>query len=57
LLIGTVSRLEPIKGLPVLLKAMENVPAYLIVAGDGAEWNALQAYIETHGLENRVKLL
>ncbi len=56
-LIGTVCRLQAVKGLPVLLKAIQSLPAYLIIAGDGPEREHLASIIRAQALHERVKLL
>ena len=61
-LIGTVSRLVPVKGLRNLLAAMPEIlrrcPAtHLAVAGDGEERAALEAQAATLGLAPRVHFL
>jgi glycosyltransferase involved in cell wall biosynthesis len=55
--VGFVGRLEPVKGLDVLLDAFMLVtsPASLVIAGDGAERARLEARIG--GLENRVHIV
>jgi glycosyltransferase involved in cell wall biosynthesis len=55
--VGFVGRLEPVKGLDVLLDAFMLVtsPASLVIAGDGAERARLEARIG--GLENRVHIM
>lgn len=55
--LGTVSRLEPFKGLPVLIRAMVDLPDYLLVAGDGPQRPFLAEQIHSRGLTDRVKLL
>ena len=56
-LIGTVCRLEAVKGLPILLKAVESLPAYLIIVGEGPQRSHLASIIHTYGLGDRVQLL
>ena len=56
-LIGTVCRLEVVKGLPILLKAVESLPAYLVIAGEGPQRAYLASIIRAHGLGDRVQLL
>jgi glycosyltransferase involved in cell wall biosynthesis len=55
--VGFVGRLEPVKGLDVLLDAFMLVtsPASLVIAGDGAERARLEARIG--GLEDRVHIM
>lgn len=55
--IGFVGRLEPVKGLDVLLDAFAQVttPASLVIAGDGSERGRLQARIGP--LESRVRII
>ena len=56
-LIGTVCRLEVVKGLPILLKAVESLPAYLVIAGEGPQRSYLASIVRAHGLGDRVQLL
>jgi glycosyltransferase involved in cell wall biosynthesis len=57
----TVARLEPVKNLPLLLKAFariaEPLDARLLIAGSGSQEAALRARIGVLGLEERVQLL
>jgi glycosyltransferase involved in cell wall biosynthesis len=57
--IGFVGRLEPVKGLDVLLNALAQLsePASLVIAGDGSERARLQARIGTDSLEHRVRIV
>ncbi|MBN2004650.1 MAG: glycosyltransferase [Anaerolineae bacterium] len=56
-LLGTVCRLQAIKGLPVLLEAIQSLPVHLIVAGDGPERERLASIIHARALCDRVRLL
>ncbi len=61
-LIGTISRLVPIKGLQHLIAAMPEIlrrcpEAHLLVAGDGEQRAALEAMTCESGLEARVRFL
>jgi len=61
-LIGTISRLVPIKGLQHLIAAMPEIlrrcpEAHLLVAGDGEQRAALEAMTRESGLEARVRFL
>lgn len=55
-----VGRLEHVKGVDILLKAMtaviQRVPqARLVVVGDGGSRSDLEVYVKDHGLENAVE--
>jgi len=59
LVLGTIARLDPVKRLEVLLRALPllvaRVPeAQLLIVGDGPERDALPALARTLGLEDRV---
>lgn len=59
MVIGTVGRLEPVKGFPYLLEALAQLaPAYpavhLLIVGDGPERTALEAQAHRLGLGERV---
>lgn len=57
-LIFTPSRLHKVKGLDTLISAMKRVPeAYLWIAGDGPEREALIAHAEHEGVADRVRFL
>lgn len=56
-LVGTVCRLEIVKGLPTLLAAIEKLPVHLVIAGEGPERVHLTSIIGAKGLDNRVQLL
>jgi glycosyltransferase involved in cell wall biosynthesis len=56
-LIGTVCRLETVKGLPNLLKAVKGLPVYLVIAGEGSERTHLGSIIQQEQLGDRVQLL
>ena len=55
--IVTAGRLVPVKGFDVLLQAMPDIEADLLIAGDGPDHDQLTKLIETRGLSNRVRLL
>ena len=52
-----VSRLHPIKDLPVLFEAVARHPVQLLVAGDGPERTALAALVRERSWEGRIHLL
>lgn len=52
-----VGRLVPVKGFDVLLEAWRNIPADLVIAGEGFERAKLEALIEELGLKGRARLL
>jgi glycosyltransferase involved in cell wall biosynthesis len=53
-----VGRLRHYKGLPVLVRAVAQLPeAHLVVAGDGRERGALVAALQAHGCRERAHLL
>lgn len=56
-LVGTVCRLEAVKGLPILLEAVEKLPVHLVIAGDGPERACLTSIIQARQLDDRVRLL
>jgi glycosyltransferase involved in cell wall biosynthesis len=56
-LVGTVCRLQAVKGLPILLKAVERMPVHLVIAGDGPERAYLASLIQARRLGDRVQLL
>ncbi len=58
--IGIAARLDPVKDIPTLLRAMTRVTdasVHLAIAGDGLERSALIAYAKQLGLQERVHLL
>lgn len=55
--VGTISRLATIKGLPVLLQAVKTLPIYLLIVGDGPERKKLQTLVHSKGLAERTRLL
>jgi glycosyltransferase involved in cell wall biosynthesis len=55
--VGTVCRLEAVKGLPILLEAVEKLPVHLVIAGDGPERAHLTSIIHARQLDDRVQLL
>ncbi len=57
ILIGTISRLQRIKGLPILLEAILPLPVHLIIIGDGPEYPHLASLVQTMNLTHRVQLL
>ena len=56
-LVGTVCRLEAVKGLPILLEAVERMPVHLVIAGEGPERAHLASIIQAKQLKGRVQLL
>lgn len=57
-LVGFVGRLAEKKGVPVLLRAMAEVPELeLVIAGDGPDRASLEAQADTLGLGGRVRFL
>ncbi|MGR6430218.1 glycosyltransferase [Rhizobium sp. PAMB 3174] len=57
-LVMTMGRFVKRKRFHLLIKAMKEVPdAYLWIAGDGEERQALEADVRENGLENRVRFL
>lgn len=52
-----IGRLVPVKGFDVLISAWENIDAKLQIVGNGPEYAALQAQIQTLDLSDRIKLL
>lgn len=56
-LICSVGRLVDAKGFELLIEAMKNVDAYLVIIGEGKLRSSLQKKIEQLGLPDRVKLL
>ncbi|RMG35237.1 MAG: glycosyltransferase [Methanobacteriota archaeon] len=56
-LVGTVSRLQPFKGLQVLLEAVAMLPVYWVIIGDGPCRPMLEAEIQSRNLSDRIKLL
>jgi glycosyltransferase involved in cell wall biosynthesis len=58
LVLGTLGRLEPQKGVDVLLRALVAVPdAELVVAGDGSQRTALEDLAAELGVAGRVRFL
>jgi glycosyltransferase involved in cell wall biosynthesis len=59
LVIGTIARLDPVKDLGTLIRAMAvlPVPATLIVIGDGSERGTLERDVRLAGLADRVQFL
>jgi glycosyltransferase involved in cell wall biosynthesis len=54
--VGTMARLDPVKGLDVLLRALADLPdATLVIAGDGPEGPALRDLAEELGVGTRVR--
>ena len=56
-----VGRMDPVKGLDVLVEAFGHVraemPSRLLLAGDGPEWNRVKADVHRRGLGDDVALL
>ncbi len=60
LVLATIARLDPVKDLGILLRAVHaaaDVPLLLLVIGDGSERAALEAEAASLGLGNRVRFL
>jgi len=55
--VGTVARLQKVKGLAGLVSAVADLPVHLIVIGDGPERAALAGQVEALGLKDRVYLV
>ncbi|MEE9133561.1 MAG: glycosyltransferase [Gemmatimonadota bacterium] len=58
-LVGGIGRLSPEKGFRDLLRAFaseESDEVWLVIAGDGPDWEELQALVEVFGLKDRVLL-
>jgi len=57
--VGFLGRLEPVKGLDVLVEAARRLatPATIVVAGDGGERAALERTVRARGLGSRVRFL
>jgi glycosyltransferase involved in cell wall biosynthesis len=54
-LVGTVSRLEPVKGIAILIQALLHIdPIHLVIIGDGLERAALEALADDLGVNNRI---
>ena len=51
-----LGRLVGTKGLPYLVKAMEEVDHHLVIAGGGPEYKKLERMVVSNGLEHRVEL-
>ena len=56
-LLCSVARLVPAKGFDLLIDALNNVDANLLIAGDGVERETLQRQIDQLGIQDRVRLL
>ena len=52
-----IGRLVAVKGFDVLINAWKTIDATLKIVGDGPEYSALQAQIQTLGLSDRIELL
>lgn len=55
--VGTVSRLESIKGLETLLRAADSLRVRLMIAGDGKERGALERLARELGASDRITFL
>lgn len=55
--IGTVCRLEKVKGISLLVRAIQDLPVFLIIVGDGPESANLSTLVSELGLSERVRLL
>ncbi|MCL6517395.1 glycosyltransferase [Alicyclobacillus sp.] len=57
-LVGTVARLDPVKDIPTILRALTDLPGvHLAVAGDGAQRSELEALAGRLGVSERVHWL
>lgn len=56
-LVLAVGRLVPYKGFDILIRAMKDVDAKLLLIGAGPQHNALAALAESEGVEKKVALL
>lgn len=64
-IIGSIGRLEPIKGYDIMVEAFARlrkqwiggVPPVLVVGGEGSDRDRVEGLIRTHGLEGQVHLL
>jgi glycosyltransferase involved in cell wall biosynthesis len=58
--IGTIAELHPSKGLDTLIEAFaaiaHELPAVLVIMGDGQEWQRLQKLVQIYDLPDRVVL-
>ena len=61
IVIATIGRLDPVKDLGVLVRALPAVaremPVMLVIIGDGSECRALEATVATSGIEHCVRFL
>ncbi len=62
ILIGALGRLSPVKGYSVLLRAIaslkkENIPAHLVLVGDGPEGRALKELARNLGIGDRARFV
>lgn len=55
--IGTVCRLEKIKGIQLLIKAIQKLPVYLIIVGDGPERASLSALASELEISETIRFL
>lgn len=56
-LVGTVCRLERVKGVSLLISAIQDLPVHLVIAGDGPEHDKLSALVDELDVRERVRLL
>ena len=56
-LVGTVCRLEQIKAVDVLLRAVQDLAVHLVVVGDGSERQSLETLALELGVQDRVHFL
>jgi glycosyltransferase involved in cell wall biosynthesis len=56
-LVGTICRLEKVKDLSSLIDAVGELPAHLVIAGDGPERARLNSIVQAKQIEGRVQLL
>lgn len=56
-LIGTVCRLEKVKGVSLLIRAIKELPVYLVVVGDGPQRPTLSALAHEVKMSERVRFL
>jgi len=53
-IVMAAGRLVPAKGFDVLLRAWLDIPAFLVLVGEGPERSRLEAYVRDHDLSGRV---
>ena len=55
--LGTVARLEPVKGFSTLLRALSDLTVHLAIVGEGPARKFIQTEVKRRGLTQRVHLL